>query len=123
MTRRRMPDTTKPDPLRAPALDQLQPAGVRHGYFTRVGGVSDGIYQGLNIGTGSDDDPAKVRENRSRVAAWMGVAPERLLTAYQNHFPANAPRPMRSSPLRRASPSAPPRPIAGRCCLPTRKPG
>ena len=82
-----MSDITKPDPLRAPALDRLQPAGIRHGYFTRVGGVSDGIYQGLNIGTGSADDPAKVRENRRRVAGWMGVAPERLLTAYQIHSP------------------------------------
>ena len=82
-----MPYTKKPDPLRAPALDQLHPAGIRHGYFTRIGGVSDGIYQGLNIGTGSHDDPAKVRENRSRVAAWMGVEPERLLTAYQIHSP------------------------------------
>jgi YfiH family protein len=82
-----MSDTTKPDPLRAPALDQLQPAGIRHGYFTRVGGVSDGIYQGLNIGTGSHDDPAKVRENRRRVAAWMGVEPQGLLTAYQIHSP------------------------------------
>jgi YfiH family protein len=82
-----MSDTTKPDPLRAPALDQLQAAGIRHGYFTRVGGVSDGIYQGLNIGTGSHDDPAKVRENRSRVASWMGVEPQGLLTAYQIHSP------------------------------------
>jgi YfiH family protein len=82
-----MSDTTKPAPLRAPALDQLLPAGIRHGYFTRVGGVSDGIYQGLNIGTGSHDDPAKVRENRRRVAAWMGVAPHGLLTAYQIHSP------------------------------------
>ena len=48
--------------------------------FTRVGGVSDGIYHGLNIGTGSADDPALGAENRRRVAAWMGVAPDRLLT-------------------------------------------
>ena len=129
-----MSDTTKPDPLRAPALDQLQPAGIRHGYFTRVGGVSDGIYQGLNIGTGSHDDPAKVRENRRRVAAWMGVAPERLLTAYQIHSPdvivVSEPFPRRAPQgrcdrhrLRRASPSAPRPPIAVRCCSPTPKPG
>ena len=70
-----MLDVRKPDPLRAPALDALQSAGIRHGYFTRTGGVSDGIYGSLNIGTGSHDDPDKVRENRRRVATWMGVAP------------------------------------------------
>lgn len=52
-----------------------------HGYFTRTGGVSTGIYQGLNIGTGSDDDKALVAENRARVAAWMGVPANHLLTA------------------------------------------
>jgi YfiH family protein len=82
-----MSDGNQPDPVRSPALEQLRPAGIRHGYFTRVGGVSDGIYEGLNIGTGSRDDPVKVRENRRRVAAWMGVVPQHLLTAYQIHSP------------------------------------
>jgi YfiH family protein len=76
---------TRPEPLRSPLLDRL--AGIRHGYFTRTGGVSDGIYGSLNIGTGSSDDQALVRENRRRVAEWMGVAPDRLLTAYQIHSP------------------------------------
>ena len=129
-----MPDTTKPDPLRAPALDQLQPAGIRHGYFTRVGGVSDGIYQGLNIGMGSHDDPAKVRENRRRVAAGWASRRRALLTAYQIHspdvivvsepFPGERPKAdaHRHRP-RRASPSAPRPPIAVRCCSPTPKRG
>lgn len=82
-----MLEVRKPDPVRSAALDDLAGAGVRHGYFTRVGGVSDGIYGSLNIGTGSHDDQARVRENRRRVAAWMGVAPELLLTAYQIHSP------------------------------------
>jgi purine-nucleoside/S-methyl-5'-thioadenosine phosphorylase / adenosine deaminase len=82
-----MLEVTKPEPVRSPALDELRNAGIRHGYFTRAGGVSDGIYQSLNIGTGSHDDPEKVRENRRRVAAWMGVRPELLLTAYQIHSP------------------------------------
>jgi YfiH family protein len=82
-----MLDMRKPDPVRSPALDELSGSGIRHGYFTRIGGVSEGIYQGLNIGTGSHDDPQKVRENRRRVATWMGVAPELLLTAYQIHSP------------------------------------
>jgi YfiH family protein len=82
-----MLDVRKPDPVRSPALDTFGGAGIRHGYFTRTGGVSEGIYESLNIGTGSHDDPDKVRENRRRVAAWMGVAPKLLLTAYQIHSP------------------------------------
>ncbi len=75
----------KPDPIRSPLLDEAQ--GIRHGYFTRVGGVSGGIYKGLNIGTGSTDDQALVQENRRRVAAWMGVPATHLLTAHQIHSP------------------------------------
>jgi hypothetical protein len=77
----------RPEPLRSPLLDRFAPAGIRHGYFTRAGGVSDGIYGSLNTGTGSSDDQALVRENRRRVAEWMGVTPEHLLTAYQIHSP------------------------------------
>ncbi|TIR89615.1 MAG: polyphenol oxidase, partial [Mesorhizobium sp.] len=61
--------------------------GIRHGYFTRIGGVSGGIYQGLNIGTGSGDDQTLVAENRRRVAYWMGVPADHLLTAHQVHSP------------------------------------
>ena len=82
-----MLDTDKTGSAPSPAARSIAAAGIRHGYFTRVGGVSDGIYAGLNIGTGSDDDQAMVRENRRRVAAWMGVPPERLLTAHQVHSP------------------------------------
>jgi len=60
---------------------------LRHAFFTREGGVSEGIYAGLNAGIGSDDDPAHVAENRRRMAAVLGVAPERFLTAYQVHSP------------------------------------
>jgi YfiH family protein len=75
----------KPEPIRSSLLDKA--GGIRHGYFTRAGGVSNGIYHGLNTGPGSKDDPALVRENRRRVAEWMGVAPDRLLTAHQIHSP------------------------------------
>jgi YfiH family protein len=75
----------KPDPVRAPLLEKSRAHGIRHGYFTRFGGVSGGIYQGLNIGTGSNDDQANVLENRRRVAEWMGVEPSHLLTAHQIH--------------------------------------
>src|SRR4051812_50189318 len=61
--------------------------GLRHAFFTCEGGVSGGIYESLNGGTGSNDDPGKVSENRRRMAERMGVAPERLLTLYQTHSP------------------------------------
>ena len=48
------------------ALNELP--GIRHGFFTRAGGVSDGVYESLNGGVGSDDAPAKVAENRARMA-------------------------------------------------------
>jgi purine-nucleoside/S-methyl-5'-thioadenosine phosphorylase / adenosine deaminase len=71
--------------LQSAALSAL--AGIRHAFFTREGGVSDGIYASLNGGVGSDDAPALVAENRARMAAALGVAPDRLLTAYQIHSP------------------------------------
>ncbi len=71
--------------LQAASLSRL--AGVRHAFFTRGGGVSEGVYATLNGGVGSNDAPAKVEENRARMAAVLGVAPERLLTAYQIHSP------------------------------------
>lgn len=82
-----MLNETKPDPIRSPMLEKAAAQGIRHGYFTRIGGVSDGIYRGLNIGAGSDDDPELVRENRRRVADWMGVAPSHLLSVHQVHSP------------------------------------
>ena len=82
-----MIDDSKPVPVRSPLLDTLSDAGIRHGFFTRKGGVSEGIYAGLNIGTGSSDAPENVRENRRRVARWMGVDAASLLTAYQIHSP------------------------------------
>lgn len=77
----------KPDPIRSSLLEKSKDHGIRHGYFTRVGGVSGGIYRGLNIGTGSSDHQAHVLENRRRVAEWMGVAASHLLTAHQIHSP------------------------------------
>jgi hypothetical protein len=62
-------------------------SGIRHAFFTREGGVSEGLYASLNGGPGSHDGPARVAENRARMAATLGVAAERLLTAYQIHSP------------------------------------
>jgi YfiH family protein len=61
--------------------------GIRHAFFTRAGGVSDGVYASLNGGVGSNDTASNVAENRARLAAALGVAPDRLLTAYQIHSP------------------------------------
>jgi YfiH family protein len=76
--------------------------GIRHAFFTRAGGVSSGIYAGLNGGLGSNDEPANVRENRRRMAAALHVAPEKLLTLHQIHSPdvvvANDPWPMTERP-------------------------
>jgi len=61
--------------------------GVRHGFFTRDGGVSSGVYATLNGGTGSKDAPDKIAENRARMAAALGVAPSHFITAHQIHSP------------------------------------
>ena len=61
--------------------------GLRHAFFTRDGGVSDGIYASLNGGIGSNDDPACVGENRRRMAEQMGVTPAHLLSVWQVHSP------------------------------------
>ncbi len=60
-------------------------AHIRHGFFTREGGVSSGIYASLNCGLGSDDDKGAVSENRNRIAADMGVSAAQLLTVHQIH--------------------------------------
>lgn len=73
----------KPEPLAMPGLDALP--GIRHGFFTRQGGVSAGIYGTLNCGPGSRDDPAAVRENRRLVAERLAVREDRLVSLYQVH--------------------------------------
>jgi len=65
--------------LTSPVLDL---PGIRHAFFTRKGGVSEGLYEGLNVGAGSKDDPVAVAENRRRAAAHLGGT---LVTAYQVH--------------------------------------
>jgi polyphenol oxidase len=67
------------------ALDALKAPGIAHGFFTREGGVSGGIYASLNCGSGSGDDPAAVAENRARAASMLGVARDALATNHQVH--------------------------------------
>jgi YfiH family protein len=69
------------EPLLIDALSALP--GIAHGFFTRRGGVSGGIYASLNCGPGSKDSPEAVRENRARVAAHLGA--RKLVSAYQVH--------------------------------------
>ncbi len=60
-------------------------APFRHGFFTRSGGASSGIYAGLNCGFGSDDQADCVAINRGRVAAALDVSVENLLSSHQVH--------------------------------------
>lgn len=71
--------------LPSPAFVASNLRGVRHGWFGREGGVSTGIYASLNAGTGSDDDPAAVAENRRRIASAMGVEATHLVGVHQVH--------------------------------------
>jgi polyphenol oxidase len=65
----------------------LEKPGLSHGFFTRHGGVSTGVYSSLNGGVGSRDDPAAVAENRRRMAEHLSVDPARLLVPFQTHSP------------------------------------
>ncbi len=69
--------------IRAPALDAV--SGLRHGFLTRRGGVSRGVYASLNTGFGSADDARAVAENRGRALARLGLGEAPLCTAYQCH--------------------------------------
>ncbi len=69
--------------ITASALDDLP--RIRHGFFTRAGGVSEGIFAGLNCGYGSGDSPEKVTANRARAMARLGLPATALVTVYQAH--------------------------------------
>lgn len=71
--------------LSSPLLSAVP--GLRHAFFSREGGVSKGIYESLNGGIGSNDDPAHVTENRRRMAEHLSVAPSQFLTVFQIHSP------------------------------------
>jgi YfiH family protein len=86
--------------LASPLLSAIP--GLRHAFFTREGGVSDGIYANLNGGLGSNDEPANIAENRRRMAEQIGVSPENFLSVHQVHSPdavvADGPWPSASRP-------------------------
>lgn len=70
-------------PIQSAALAAL--SNIRHGFFTRVGGVSNGIYASLNCGLGSNDEADHVLENRARIAAHLGASHAGIVTLYQEH--------------------------------------
>jgi len=63
----------------APNLSAL--GGIRHGFLTRAGGVSEGAYASLNCGFASGDDPARVARNRAIAMERVGMPPASLCTA------------------------------------------
>ena len=77
-----MPNEALPQPKTIPLLNG---GNIQHGFFTRKGGVSMGIYAGLNIGIGSNDDQRLVTENRRRAAAHFHADVASLLTPWQVH--------------------------------------
>lgn len=71
-----------PSPLQA---ELLNTPALRHGFFTRKGGFSTGLYASLNGGQGSDDDKEAVHKNRAAMADWLQVRPEHFLSVWQIH--------------------------------------
>ena len=69
--------------LKSDMLDGAR--GIQHAFFTRQGGVSEGIYASPNCGYGSNDDPQAVRENRRRAAAYLGASYDDIVTSHQVH--------------------------------------
>ncbi|MFN3209520.1 MAG: peptidoglycan editing factor PgeF [Roseovarius sp.] len=63
--------------------DSLAP--VTHGFFTRKGGASSGVFHGLNCGRGSSDQSEAVAINRARVASAMNVSGDHLISVRQTH--------------------------------------
>ena len=77
-----MTEQTPPGFLTA---QSLAAPGIAHGFFTRRGGVSSGVYATLNGGVGSSDQPRHVEENRARMASVLGIAAHNLMVPYQIH--------------------------------------
>lgn len=75
---------TQPTPTLIPLTSDLL-SEVPHGFFTRHGGASSGIYAGLNCGYGSSDQADIVATNRARVAGHMQVDAAHLITVHQTH--------------------------------------
>lgn len=77
-----MPHLPALNPIKSKALEY---SGIQHAFFTREGGISEGIYRGLNGGLGSQDKPEHISENRRRMADYFDLSADRLLSLYQTH--------------------------------------
>jgi polyphenol oxidase len=77
-----MPQSAKLNPIKSKAFEQT---GINHAFFTREGGISEGIYRGLNGGLGSQDNAVHILENRRRMAQYFGLETKQLLSLYQIH--------------------------------------
>ncbi len=70
-------------PLKSPLLNDMN--NISHGFFTRRGGCSTGLYKSLNCGPGSDDKPENVKRNRQNICTSLGGENVRLCGLYQIH--------------------------------------
>ena len=77
------PEMLGPDRLMSETLANRN--GIQHGFFTRAGGVSAGLYNSLNCGYGSGDAPENVTENRIRAKVALGLKDADILTCHQIH--------------------------------------
>ena len=77
-----MPELEPVAPILSPALSSGR---ITHGFFTRAGGVSEGLYRGLKVGSGSLDLREAVEENRRRAAVALGAEPAIVVNPWQVH--------------------------------------
>ncbi|MBK6897258.1 MAG: peptidoglycan editing factor PgeF [Alphaproteobacteria bacterium] len=81
------PQASKPSIFRHPDFSAGLNSKIFYGFFGRAGGVSAGVFSGLNCGQGSGDNPEHIARNRAIVAAEAGIKPKNLLSLYQIHGP------------------------------------
>lgn len=77
------PRDARPSPIRPAVFDAL--GGLVAGFSTRAGGLSEGPYASLNLGYSTDDEAARVLENRQRLGEAVGFAPEQWVVVGQVH--------------------------------------
>lgn len=77
----------KPIPhfILAKSLSPLHTQGIKHGFFTRQGGISKNVYHSLNVGKDSNDQPEHIIQNRLLVADYFSVEVQNLVTVNQIH--------------------------------------
>ncbi|WP_455478141.1 peptidoglycan editing factor PgeF [Bartonella sp. B10] len=73
------------DPILAKELSSLHTHGIKHGFFTRQGGISKNLYHSLNLGYNSKDFPENIAKNHTLVADYFGVKPQNLVVVNQIH--------------------------------------